>query len=102
MTTRHHQIIITILTTESYNYLLKMTWRELSVMLNNIAEDLTLFKGPKGNKSVLAVLTSVRCLRNEGIFFIIWAKLLTVIWGKCMKNYTALYVNKQKNKKRKM
>lgn len=102
MTTRHHQIIITILTTESYNYQSKMTWRELSVMLNNIAEDLTLFKGPKANKSVLAVLTSVRCLRNEGIFFIIWAKLLTVIWGKCMKNYTALYVNKQKNKKRKM
>lgn len=50
MTTHHHQIIIIILTTESYNYQSKMTWRELSVILNNVATHLNLFKGPKANK----------------------------------------------------
>lgn len=95
VTNRHHKIIIVILTTESYNYQSEMTrgggggdyqW------CKTIQQKIRLYL------KVLAVLTSVSCLRNEGIFFIIWAKLLTVIWGKCIKNYTALNVGKKKKK----
>lgn len=91
--TRHHILI----TTEIYNHWSEITWKQLSAEQSDRGFKPILVS--KKSKTLLAALTSVSCLRNAGIFFIIWAKLLIVIWGKIEKKVLFCILYEQTIKK---